>query len=112
MFDLVGPAFTQEIFFTARQFSSQEAAAMGLVNRVVPEADLESYVTGYAATIAGNAPMTVRAVKQAVVEASKDPEARDLGLVARMVKACFDSQDYVEGRRAFMEKRKPAFVGR
>ena len=112
LIDIVGPAFAQEIFFTARQFTSEEAAGMGLVNRVVPDAELESYVTGYAATIAGNAPMTVRAVKQTVVEALKDPDSRDLGLVARMVKACFDSQDYVEGRRAFMEKRKPVFVGR
>ena len=112
LIDVVGPSFAQEIFFTARQFSSEEAAGMRLVNRVVPDAELESYVTGYARTIAANAPMTIKAVKQAVVEALKDPEDRDLGLCARMVKACFDSHDYIEGRRAFMEKRKPVFTGR
>src|SRR5919198_5090791 len=54
--DLVGPAFTKELFFTARQFDAEEARIMGLVNRVVPEADLEAYVRNYADMIAVNAP--------------------------------------------------------
>jgi enoyl-CoA hydratase/carnithine racemase len=85
---------------------------MGLVNRILPPAELESYVRGYADTIAANAPLTVNSVKRIVGEALKDPEERDSALCARLVKECFDSQDYVEGRRAFMEKRKPVFVGR
>lgn len=110
--EIVGPSFAKEIFFTARQFTAQEALQMGLVNRILPPAELESYVRGYADTIAANAPLTVNSVKRIVAEALKDPEERDSALCARLVKECFDSQDYVEGRRAFMEKRKPVFVGR
>jgi len=110
--DLVGPAFAQEIFFTARQFDAREAGAMGLVNRVVPDGELEAYTTDYAATIAANAPLTVGSIKRIVAEALNDPETRDLALCERLVNACNSSQDYIEGRRAFMEKRKPAFSGR
>ena len=79
---------------------------------MVPAAELESYVRDYAETIAGNAPLTVRSVKQIVGEIVKDPEDQDLDLCQRLYDECFDSEDYVEGRTAFMEKRKPNFVGR
>jgi enoyl-CoA hydratase/carnithine racemase len=109
---LVGPNATKEIFFTARQFSAQEAFDMRLVDRVVPDDTLEEFVRDYAATIAANAPLTMRAVKQAVIENAKEPDARDYELVRRMVNQCNDSADYQEGRRAFMEKRQPVFVGK
>jgi enoyl-CoA hydratase len=109
--DVVGPAFAREIFFTARQFDSEEARQMGLVNRVVPQAELESYVKTYAETIAVNAPLTVKAVKYIVGEVMKDESKRDLARCAEMVEQCFTSKDFIEGRRAFMEKRKPAFTG-
>ena len=110
--ELVGPSFTAEIFYTGRQFSAQEALQMGLVNRVLPAAELEKYVLDYAATLAGNAPLTIAAVKRSLIELRKDPADRDLDLCQRMVDACFASEDYVEGRNAFMEKRKPVFKGR
>jgi enoyl-CoA hydratase len=110
--DLVGPASTKELFFTARQFTASEAAAMGLVNRVVSVDELLPYVTEYASTIAGNAPLTVASVKQIIGEITKDTIERDIEICESMVKACFDSEDYIEGRRAFKEKRKPAFSGR
>ena len=84
---------------------------MGLVNRVVPEAELEAYVKNYAETIAGNAPLTVKAVKYIVGEVVKDESKRNLARCAEMVEHCFISNDFIEGRRAFMEKRKPAFTG-
>jgi enoyl-CoA hydratase/carnithine racemase len=109
--DLVGPSFAKEIFFTARQFDAAEAQTMGLVNRVVPADQLETYVKGYADTIGGNAPLTVNAVKFIANQTVADEGKRDLKRCADLVKGCFDSKDFIEGRRAFMEKRKPAFTG-
>lgn len=110
--DVVGPAFTAEIFFTARQFTAQEALQMNLVNRVVPVAELENYVLDYAKTIAGNAPLTIASVKRSLIEYLKDPAKRDLEAIQKMVEICYKSEDYKEGQTAFMEKRKPVFKGR
>ena len=84
---------------------------MGLVNRVVPDAELETYVKNYAETIAANAPLTVKAVKYIVGEVLKDESKRNVARCGEMVEQCFTSNDFIEGRRAFMEKRKPAFTG-
>jgi enoyl-CoA hydratase/carnithine racemase len=112
LIDLVGPSFASEIFFTARKFDAEEAAAMGLINRLVPVAELESYTRNYAAMIADNAPLTLAAVKRSVLERFKDAAERDLARCQAMVDACFASADYEEGRTAFMEKRRPVFKGR
>lgn len=109
--DVVGPSFAKEIFFTARRFSAEEARAMGLVNRVVPDDQVAQAALHTARMIAENAPMTVASVKFIVGQTVAPESARDLAECDARVKACFDSQDYIEGRRAFMEKRKPNFVG-
>ena len=109
--DVVGPSFAMEIFYTARQFTAAEALTMGLVNRVVPDGELESFVQSYADMIAGNAPLTIKAVKAVVSEMMKDESNRDLDRAQAAVDACFKSRDYEEGRKAFMEKRKPVFTG-
>jgi enoyl-CoA hydratase/carnithine racemase len=109
--DVVGPSYAKEIFYTARQFDAPEAYAMGLVNRVVPAAELESAVKSITDMISANAPLTIKAVKFAVAEALKDETERNPARMTEMVEACFKSRDYTEGRTAFMEKRKPAFTG-
>jgi enoyl-CoA hydratase len=108
---LVGPAKAAEILFSARRFSAAEALQMGLVNQVVPGDALHETVYGLASAIAGNAPLTVAAVKAAIREASRPAQERDLARVNAMVEACFRSADYLEGQRAFAEKRPPTFTG-
>jgi enoyl-CoA hydratase/carnithine racemase len=109
--DIVGPAFAKEIFYTARQFDTQEALAMGLVNRVVPAAELETHVKSITDMICANAPLTIKAVKATVNEILKDESKRNVTMTTQLVEQCFASRDYDEGRTAFMEKRKPVFTG-
>jgi enoyl-CoA hydratase len=111
--DIVGPSFAMEIFYTARQFTAAEALTMGLVNRVVPDGEggLEKFVRDYADVIAGNAPLTIKAVKATVAEVMKHDSERNIARSQALVDACFMSRDYEEGRKAFMEKRKPVFIG-
>ena len=109
--NLVGPAYAKEMFFTGRQFDAREAERMGLVNRVVPDDQLEATVQEMARTIADNAPLTVRTAKLVVGEVLKDARDRDVAATERAVDACFSSNDYKEGHAAFAEKRKPRFTG-
>lgn len=109
---MVGPANARDILLSARLFDANEAARMGLVNRVVEPAELETEVREYCLSLAGNAPLTLAAVKAAIGDTLKDPAERDPKRVAEMAARCFDSEDYREGRTAFSEKRAPRFRGR
>jgi enoyl-CoA hydratase/carnithine racemase len=108
--DVVGAAYAKEIMITARQFSAAEAKEMGLVHRVVSVVELEKLTREYCEAIAANAPLTMRAAKRIIREVSRSQY--DAALCQSWVKECFDSADYVEGRKAFMEKRKPVFTGK
>jgi enoyl-CoA hydratase len=111
LMNLIGPAWTAEILFAAGRFTAAQALQMGLVNRVVPADSLRATVLSLAGSIARNAPLTVAAAKAAIRAVGQPGERRDLARVEAMVEACFRSADYLEGQRAFAEKRPPAFTG-
>jgi enoyl-CoA hydratase len=110
--NLVGPAHARMILYTGKRIDAAEAERIGLINKMVSEEDLNEAVLDIARTIADNAPLSVAASKLTITEVMKDPADRDMDAVRAAGKLCFDSEDYKEGRRAFMEKRQPAFTGR
>jgi enoyl-CoA hydratase len=110
LIDIVGAASAKEMMLTARQYTAAEAKDIGLVHRIAAAGELEAYTREYCQAIAENAPLTLRAAKRTIRELGRTPY--DAALCRGWVKACFESADYAEGRRAFMEKRKPDFQGR
>jgi len=109
---LVGPAHARTLLYTGERIDADEAQRIGLVNKVVTDEELNETVYDLARTIADNAPLSIKAMKQAVNGAVQDAAARDMASINAAVLACFDSADYREGRTAFMEKRKPSWQGR
>lgn len=109
--ELAGPSVAARVLYSAELFSAQKALAMGLVTEVVAREDLEAQVTALAERIAGNAPLTLRAAKAAIRSLSDAPGVPSEQAVTDLVRACFDSEDYAEGRKAFAEKRRPVFRG-
>ena len=108
---VVGPSAAKEILFTARRYRADEALALGLVNRVFPKAALEAEVREIAGAIAANAPLTLRSAKTVVRELGREGAARDRAAMAESIRRCFESADYKEGVRAFLDKRPPRFQG-
>ena len=109
---VVPPPSAKEILFTGRRFNATEAARMGLINHILPADKLEAETRAMAGEIARNAPLSVLAAKRAIDELTRAPEHPDTATLDAMVQACFTSDDYAEGRRAFLEKRKPMFTGK
>ncbi len=112
LIQIVGAARVKEILITARRYSAQEALAMGLVHQVAPVKTFEADVAAYIATIAQNAPLSTIASKKMVDEYADPTRPPDDELCNALAQACLASEDYIEGRRAFMEKRRPDFQGK
>ena len=110
--DLVGPGAAKDLFFTARRIDATAALAIGLVSRVCDPGQLPALLAEYTEAIADNAPLTIRTAKAIMGEILKPTPDLDMDMCTRMIRGCFDSADYAEGRKAFMEKRKPVFTGK
>ena len=110
--DLIGPGAAKDLFFTARKIGAQEAQALGLISRVCEPGQLPALLAEYTSALAVNAPLTIRAAKAITAEILKPSPDLDLARCQQLIRACFDSADYAEGRTAFMEKRKPVFTGK
>ena len=110
--DLIGPGAAKDLFFTARRIDAAEALRLGLISRSCEPEALPALLAEYTGSIGENAPLTIGAAKGVIAEILKPSPDLDAERCRQLVLACFESQDYAEGRRAFMEKRKPRFLGR
>ncbi|HEX2013337.1 MAG TPA: enoyl-CoA hydratase, partial [Roseateles sp.] len=110
--DLIGVGAAKDLFYTARRIDAAEAQRLGLISRIAAADDLPALLAEYSASIGENAPLTIAAAKTIVGEILKPSPDLDAERCRALILGCFESEDYAEGRRAFMEKRKPQFKGR
>jgi enoyl-CoA hydratase len=111
LISLVGPSWARLIMYTGMRIEAAEALRIGLVDRVLPDGELWGATMEIARTISTNAPLAIKAAKITIAQVLKDESQRDMDAVRQIGLACMDSEDFREGRTAFMEKRKPLFKG-
>jgi enoyl-CoA hydratase len=111
LLETVGHARAREVMFLGRRYSAGEALAMGLVNQVFPDSELEAKTGAILSTLCENAPLSIANSKTIIEEYVKSSGAADAARMIASIERCAKSEDYHEGRRAFMEKRKPRFRG-
>ncbi len=112
MVQMIGPSNACDLFFSARKLTAAQAKEVGVVNQIFPKQEFEHAFAEYCSQIAANAPMTLVAAKFAMRQVARPASERDMAKVQALYEACFKSQDYAEGRAAFLEKRVPRFVGK
>lgn len=109
---LVGPSWARLLMYTGMRIDAAEAVRIGLVERVLPDAELWDATLDIARTISINAPLAIQAAKITITQVLRDESQRDMDAIKNIGTACMDSEDFREGRQAFMEKRKPQFRGK
>ena len=109
---LVGPSWARLLMYTGMRIKSAEALRIGIVDRVVPDVELWNATTEIAQNISCNAPLAIAAAKITIRQVLRDPGMRDMNAIKEIAATCMDSDDFREGRRAFLEKRRPNFTGR
>jgi len=112
--NIVGMRIAKEMFFTATPMSAVRAHHLGVLNHVVPEAELERFTYEMAGQIAENSPLAISVIKEQLrhLAGSFPLNPETFERIQGIRRQAYDSEDYLEGKRAFLEKRKPKFVGK